>query len=230
MYAFILQEEDMAEILNRLNEVRRGVMFIIEAPSGTGKTTVVKKLLEQDKKLNWSVSVTTRAPRAGEQNGVDYYFISDAEYDKLLQEDAFYEHVDSQYGSRYGTLRSEVDEFLNIGQDVLFDMDWEGLRQMKAKAPDDVVSVYMLPPSIKELRRRLEGRSTDSKEIIEKRMSLVLEKMQHWTEYDYVVICGDLDQTVDTIRQIFSAERMKRKRQIGLIEFTQKLIDEVKNG
>ncbi len=230
MYAFILQEEDMAEILNRLNEVRRGVMFIIEAPSGTGKTTVVKKLLEQDKKLNWSVSVTTRAPRAGEQNGVDYYFISDEEYDKLLQEDAFYEHVDSQYGSRYGTLRSEVDEFLNIGQDVLFDMDWEGMRQMKAKAPDDVVSVYLLPPSIKELRRRLEGRSTDSKEIIEKRMGLVLEKMQHWTEYDYVVICGDLDQTVDTIRQIFSAERMKRKRQIGLIEFTQKLIDEVKNG
>jgi guanylate kinase len=186
--------------------------------------------LEQDKKLNWSVSVTTRAPRAGEQNGVDYYFISDEEYDKLLQEDAFYEHVDSQYGSRYGTLRSEVDEFLNIGQDVLFDMDWEGMRQMKAKAPDDVVSVYLLPPSIKELRRRLEGRSTDSKEIIEKRMGLVLEKMQHWTEYDYVVICGDLDQTVDTIRQIFSAERMKRKRQIGLIEFTQKLIDEVKNG
>ena len=230
MYAFILQEEDMAEILNRLNEVRRGVMFIIEAPSGTGKTTVVKKLLEQDKKLNWSVSVTTRAPRAGEQNGVDYYFISDEEYDKLLREDAFYEHVDSQYGSRYGTLRSEVDEFLNIGQDVLFDMDWEGMRQMKAKAPDDVVSVYLLPPSIKELRRRLEGRSTDSKEIIEKRMGLVLEKMQHWTEYDYVVICGDLDQTVDTIRQIFSAERMKRKRQIGLIEFTQKLIDEVKNG
>lgn len=220
----------MAEILNRLNEVRRGVMFIIEAPSGTGKTTVIKKLLEQDKKLNWSVSVTTRAPRAGEQNGVDYYFIGDAEYDKLLKEDAFYEHVDSQYGSRYGTLRSEVDGFLNVGQDVLFDMDWEGLRQMKSKAPDDVVSVYMLPPSIKELRRRLEGRSTDSKEIIEKRMGLVLEKMQHWTEYDYVVICDDVDQTVDTIRQIFSAERMKRKRQIGLIEFTQKLIDEVKNG
>ena len=224
------KREDMAEILNRLNEVRRGVMFIIEAPSGTGKTTVIKKLLEQDKKLNWSVSVTTRAPREGEKNGVDYYFISDAEYDELLKKDAFYEHVNSQYGSRYGTLRSEVDGFLNIGQDVLFDMDWEGMRQMKAKAPDDVVSVYMLPPSIKELRRRLEGRSTDSREVIEKRMGLVLEKMQHWTEYDYVVICGDLDQTVDTIRQIFSAERMKRIRQIGLVEFTQKLIDEVKNG
>jgi len=220
----------MAEILNRLGEVRRGVMFVIEAPSGTGKTTVIKKLLEQDKKLNWSVSVTTRKPRAGEQDGVDYYFISDEEYDKLLQEDAFYEHVDSQYGSRYGTLRSEVDGFINVGQDVIFDMDWAGLRQMKAKAPDDIVSVYLLPPSIKELRRRLEGRSTDSQEIIEKRMNLVLDKMQHWTEYDYVVICDDVDQTVETIRQIFSAERMKRARQTGLVEFTQKLIDEVKNG
>ncbi len=220
----------MAEILNRLSAVRRGVMFIIEAPSGTGKTTVIKKLLAQDKKLNWSVSVTTRVPREGEKNGVDYYFISDAEYDKLLKEDAFYEHVDSQYGCRYGTLRSEVDGFLNIGQDVLFDMDWEGMRQMKSKAPNDVVSIYMLPPSVKELRRRLEGRSTDSKEIIEKRMNMLLEKMQHWVEYDYVVICDDLDQTVDTVQQIFSAERMKRVRQVGLIDFVQNLVDEVKNG
>lgn len=220
----------MSDIVSFLGNVRRGVMFVIEAPSGTGKTTVVKQLLERDKKLNWSVSVTTRQPRAGEKDGVDYYYVSDAEYDKLLREDAFYEHVDSQYGCRYGTLRSEVDGFLNVGQDVLFDMDWEGLRQMKAKAPNDVVSIYLLPPSIKELRRRLEGRSTDSREIIEKRMNLVLEKLQHWTEYDYVVICDDLEQTIDTIRQIFSAERIKRVRQTGLIDFTQKLIDEVKNG
>ena len=220
----------MAEILNRLGAVRRGVMFVIEAPSGTGKTTVIKQLLERDKKLNWSVSVTTRAPRAGEKDGVDYYYVSDEKYDELLKQDAFYEHVDSQYGCRYGTLRSEVDGFINIGQDVVFDMDWEGLRQIKAKAPNDVVSIYMLPPSIKELRRRLEGRSTDSREIIEKRMNLVLEKLTHWTEYDYVVICDDVEQTIDTIQQIFSAERMKRVRQTGLIEFTQKLMDEVKNG
>ena len=126
----------MAEILNRLGAVRRGVMFVIEAPSGTGKTTVIKQLLERDKKLNWSVSVTTRAPRAGEKDGVDYYYVSDEKYDELLKQDAFYEHVDSQYGCRYGTLRSEVDGFINIGQDVVFDMDWEGLRQIKAKAPD----------------------------------------------------------------------------------------------
>ncbi len=220
----------MSDIVSYLGGVRRGVMFVIEAPSGTGKTTVIKQLLARDNKLNWSVSVTTRAPRAGEKDGVDYYYVSDEKYDKLLQEDAFYEHVDSQYGSRYGTLRSEVDGFLNIGQDVLFDMDWAGLRQMKAKAPDDIVSIYLLPPSIKELRRRLEGRSTDSQEIIEKRMNLVLEKLQHWTEYDYVVICDDLEQTIDTIRQIFSAERIKRVRQPGLVDFTQKLIDEVKNG
>ena len=220
----------MSEILEHLNKVRRGVMFVIEAPSGTGKTTVIKRLLEQDKSLNWSVSVTTRKPREGEVDGVDYHYVSDEQYDKLLQADAFYEYVDSQYGCRYGTLRSEVDSFLNVGRDVIFDMDWDGLRQMKAKAPNDVVSIYMLPPSVKELRRRLEGRGTDSREIIEKRMNMLLEKMQHWVEYDYVVICENPEQATAAIQKIFFAERMKRVRQTGLAEFTQSLVAEVKNG
>lgn len=220
----------MSELLHRLNNVRRGVMFVIEAPSGTGKTTVIKRLLAEDENLNWSVSVTTRKPREGEVNGVDYYFVSDEEYDKMLAEDAFYEYVDSQYGSRYGTLRSEVDGFINVGKDVIFDMDWDGLRQIKEKAPEDVVSIYMLPPSVKELRRRLEGRGTDSKEIIEKRMNMLLDKMQHWVEYDYVVICDNPEQATYAIQRIFFAERMKRVRQTGLADFTQKLIDEVKNG
>lgn len=220
----------MSEILEHLNNVRRGVMFVIEAPSGTGKTTVIKKLLEEDKKLNWSVSVTTRKPREGEVDGVDYHYVSDAEYDKLLKEDAFYEFVDSQYGSRYGTLRSEVDGFLNVGHDVIFDMDWDGLRQMKSKAPNDVVSIYMLPPSVKELRRRLEGRGTDSRETIEKRMNMLLEKMKHWVEYDYVVICENPEQATAAIQKIIFAERMKRVRQLGLTEFTQHLVDEAKNG
>ncbi|MCQ2735443.1 MAG: guanylate kinase, partial [Alphaproteobacteria bacterium] len=146
------------------------------------------------------------------------------------EEDAFYEKVDSQYGSRYGTLRSEVDSFINVGQDVVFDMDWCGLRQMREKAPNDVVSIYMLPPSIKELRKRLEGRNTDSQDVIDKRMAVIADKMKHWVEYDYVVICDDPEQTVDTIQQIFSAERMKRVRQIGLKEFTQKLMDEALHG
>lgn len=220
----------MSEVIQRLKTVRRGVMFVIEAPSGTGKTTLIKKLLAQDKNLKFSVSVTTRQKREGEVDGVDYYYVTDAEYDKLVQEDAFYEKVDSQYGSRYGTLRSEVDSFINVGQDVVFDMDWVGLRQMKEKAPNDVVSIYMLPPSIKELRQRLEGRKTDSQEVIDKRMAVIAEKMQHWVEYDYVVICDDPDQTVDTIQQIFSAERMKRVRQVGLKEFTQKLMNEALHG
>lgn len=220
----------MTDILEQLDKVRRGVMFVIEAPSGTGKTTVIKQLLAQDKELKFSVSVTTRTRREGEVDGVDYHYVTDAEYDKLLAEDAFYETVNSQYGGRYGTLRSEVDNFLNVGQDVIFDMDWIGLRQVKEKAPQDVVSIYMLPPSIKELRRRLEGRGTDSQEIINKRMGMVLEKMEHWTEYDYVVICLNPEQAVNTIQKIITAERMKRVRQLGLIDFTQKLVEEVKNG
>lgn len=229
MNILILQEETMSELLHELNDARRGIMFVIEAPSGTGKTTVIKRLLAEDKHLNWSVSVTTRQPRAGEVNGVDYYYVSDEEYDKLLKEDAFYECVNSQYGCRYGTLRSEVDGFINVGKDVLFDMDWDGLRQLKEKAPNDVVSIYMLPPSVKELRRRLEGRGTDSKETIDKRMNMLVDKMKHWVEYDYVLICENPEQATLAIRRIFFAERMKRVRQTGLVEFTQKLVDEVKN-
>ena len=220
----------MDDILEHLNSVRHGVMFVIEAPSGTGKTTIIKRLLAEDDSLNWSVSVTTRERREGEVDGVDYHYVTDAEYDKLLQEDAFYELVDSQYGSRYGTLRSEVDGFINVGKDVIFDMDWDGLRRMREKAPKDVVSIYMLPPSIKVLRERLEGRHTDSQEIIDKRMGLVLEKMKHWTEYDYVVICINPEQATNAIQKIIFAERMKRERQTGLKEFTQSLVDEVKNG
>lgn len=213
----------MTDIINTLKKVRRGAMFIIEAPSGTGKTSVIKKLMTLDNNLKFSVSVTTRQPREGEKDGVDYFYISNEKYDELLKQDAFYEHVDSQYGSRYGTLRSEVDSFINVGQDVVFDMDWVGLRQMKEKAPDDVVSIYFLPPSIHELRQRLEGRGTDSKEVINKRMSLILEKIRHWKEYDYVVVNVDVNQTVETVREIISAERMKRVRQTGLEQFVAQL-------
>ena len=220
----------MTEIIERLSKVRQGVMFIIGAASGTGKSTVIKKLLERDSNLNWSVSVTTRAKREGEVDGVDYHYVSDEEYDRLRAEDAFYECVDSQYGNRYGTLRSEVDGFINVGQDVIFDVDWVGLQQIKEKAPNDVVSIYMLPPSISELRRRLEGRGTDSAEIINKRMNLVGEQLKHWQEYDYVVVCDDLEQTISKVAKIFSAERMKRYRQKGLNEFARQLIEEAETN
>jgi len=219
----------MTDIIEQLKKVRRGAMFIIEAPSGTGKTSVIKKIMALDNNLKFSVSVTTRQPRVGEIDGVDYYFISDEKYEQLLHGNAFYECVDSQYGHRYGTLRSEVDSFINVGQDVIFDMDWVGLRQMKEKASDDVVSIYLLPPSIRELRTRLEGRGTDSQEIISQRMNVILDKMQHWKEYDYVVVNVDLNQTVETVKEIISAERMKRVRQTGLNVFISRLVQEAKN-
>ncbi len=217
----------MDEIIDRLKKVRKGAMFIIEAPSGTGKGTVAKELLRRDKNIKFSVSVTTRPKREGEVEGVDYYFVSDEQYDEFLAQDAFYEHVDSQYGSRYGTLRSEVDSFINVGQDVLFDMDWLGARQMKSKAKDDVVTIYLLPPSIKELRRRLENRGTDSPEVIKKRMDLILDKMSHWDEFDYVIVNVDLEETILKIQKIISGERMKRVRQVGLKRFVKELVKEV---
>lgn len=216
----------MADIVDVLRKTRKGAMFIIEAPSGTGKSTIVKELLKQDSNLKFSVSVTTRKPREGEKDGVDYYYISDEKYNELLAQDAFYEYVDSQYGSRYGTLRSEVDSFINVGQDVIFDMDWIGARQMRQKAPNDVVTIYLLPPSVKEVRRRLESRGTDSKEVIEKRMNLVAEKLKHWNEFDYVIVNADVEETVRKVQRVISGERMKRVRQTGMPPFVESLLKE----
>lgn len=219
----------MKDIINRLKKVRKGAMFIIEGPSGTGKGTIAKEILKRDKNIKFSVSVTTRKPRVGEVDGVDYYFVSNEQYDEFVEQDAFYECVDSQYGDRYGTLRSEVDSFINVGQDVLFDMDWAGARQMKEKAKDDVVTIYLLPPSIKELRQRLENRGTDSKELIEKRMNLILDKISHWDEFDYVIVNVDIEETVLKIQKIISGERMKRVRQVGLRGFVKELIKEAQD-
>lgn len=220
----------MEEIIDRLRKVRRGAMFIIEGPSGTGKGTIAKEVLKRDPNIKFSVSVTTRKQREGEVDGVDYYFVTNEQYDEFLAQDAFYEHVDSQYGDRYGTLRSEVDSFINVGQDVLFDMDWLGARQMKSKAAEDVVTIYLLPPSIKELRERLERRGTDSKELINKRMALILDKMSHWDEFDYVIVNVDIEETVAKVQKIISGERMKRVRQVGLKRFVHELVKEVEEN
>ncbi len=219
----------MTDIIDRLKKVRKGAMFIIEGPSGTGKGTIAKELLKRDSNIKFSVSVTTRKPRPGEQEGVDYYFVTNEQYNEFMAQDAFYEFVDSQYGDRYGTLRSEVDSFINVGQDVLFDMDWAGARQMKEKAKDDVVTIYLLPPSIKELRHRLENRGTDSKELIEKRMNLILDKISHWDEFDYVIVNVNIEETVLKIQKIISGERMKRVRQVGLKGFVKELVREAQD-
>lgn len=216
----------MDEIIDNLKKVRKGAMFIIEAPSGTGKTAVVREILARDENIKFSVSVTTRAKRDNEVDGVDYYYVTNEQYDEFLENDAFYEHVDSQYSARYGTLRSEVDSFINVGQDVLFDMDWAGARQMKEKAGDDVVTIYLLPPSIKELRRRLESRGTDSEEVINRRMGIILDKIVHWDEFDYVIVNVDLEETIAKVQKIISGERMKRVRQVGLKHFVRELMKE----
>ena len=221
----------MEDVINYLRKVRRGTMFIIEGPSGAGKGTVIKEILARDPHIKFSVSVTTRPQPHNEVDGVDYYFITDQQYDQLIKEDAFYEYVDSQYGNRYGTLRSEVDSFINVGEDVLFDLDWMGARQMKEKAGADAVTIYLLPPSIKEVRRRLEGRGTDSPEVIEKRMNMVLEKISHWDEFDYVVVNEELEDTVEKIRRIISGERMKRVRQLnGLKTLVDSLVKEAQEA
>lgn len=220
----------MSDIIEKIKQQRKGAMFIIEAPSGTGKSVVIKELLRQDTNLKFSVSVTTRAKREGEIDGLDYHYINDAQYDEFLAQDAFYEYVNSQYGNRYGTLRSEVDSFINVGKDVVFDVDWEGMRQIKEKAPNEVVSIYLLPPSIKELRRRLESRGTDSKEVIEKRMALIVDKLKHWNEFDYAIVNVDVDETVTKIQKIISCERMKRVRQVGIKVFVDALMKQAEEA
>ena len=209
-----------------LRKNRRGAMFILEGPSGSGKNAIIERLITADKNLRFSVSVTNRPIRQGEKEGVNYYYIGSEEYNKLLAEDAFYEHVASDYGVNYGTLRSEVDGFLKVGQDVLFDMDFPGIVQMKGKAGDDVVTIGIVPPSIAKLYERLVNRG-DSEEVIAKRMKMLRTRLSYMSCYDYVVINDKLDESVAKVQRIISGERMKRVRQIGLKDFMVQLMKEI---
>ncbi len=202
---------------------RRGLMFILSSPSGAGKTTISRMLLNADEEIKLSVSVTTRAPRAGEIDGVHYHFCSDAEFDRLVEEDDFYEwaHV---FGHRYGTPKGRIRAALKEGQDFLFDIDWQGTQQLYQKDQQDVVRVFILPPSIAELRSRLEGRGTDDDQTIDARMERARAEISHWDAYDYVVINKDVDGCFAKVREILHAERMKRQRQTGLIPFVRELM------
>lgn len=217
----------MSHIGEVMGKVRKGVMLIIAAPSGTGKGTVIKKIMEQDDNLHFSVSITTRDMRPGEVNGKDYHFVSEEEYMEFKNSGQLYEDA-TVFGNYYGTLKDEVDSFINVGKDVVFEIDWQGSRQLKEKAPNDVVSIFLLPPSLVELRQRLIDRKTDSMETINYRMENNIEEVRHWEEFDYVVINEDIDETVYKVRKIISGERMKRVRQTGLSEFVDKLIKEDK--
>ncbi len=202
---------------------RRGLMFILSSPSGAGKTTISRMLLDADPAIKLSVSVTTRPPRPGEKDGVHYYFVDDAEFDRMVEEDDFYEwaHV---FGHRYGTPKGAIRNALKEGQDFLFDIDWQGTQQLKQKDDQDVVTVFILPPSLAELRQRLESRAQDTAEVIDSRMERARGEISHWAEYDYVVINDDVQACFAKVREVLDAERMRRTRQTGLIPFVRELM------
>jgi guanylate kinase len=191
-------------------------MFVLASPSGTGKTSMARKILAADPEIGLSVSATTRAARPGEIDGKDYHFVSDAAFDALVADNALLEwaHV---FGHRYGTPREPVREALAEGRDVLFDIDWQGTQQLKARDAKDVVSVYILPPSLAELERRLVSRGTDSPEVIAGRMARAAAEISHWSEFDYVLVNDDFDACLAQIKSILASERLRRSRRKTLL-------------
>jgi len=204
------------------NIQRRGLMLVLSSPSGAGKTTLSRRLLGADSAITMSVSATTRAPRKGEEEGKDYFFVSPSMFRQMADSDAFLEHA-LVFGNHYGTPREPVQLALAKGRDVLFDIDWQGTQQLRQRAGDDLVSIFVLPPSHEELERRLRARAQDAEAVVAERMAKAAGEISHWAEYDYVVINDDLDSTLDKIRTILDAERMKRGRQTGIPAFVGKL-------
>ncbi len=202
---------------------RRGVLFVLSSPSGAGKSTIARKLLAAEDDLSMSVSATTRGPRPGEVDGKDYHFVDLEEFRRMVSEHEFLEwaHV---FDNRYGTPRAPVEAMLSAGKDVLFDIDWQGAQQLFQIAGGDVVRVFILPPSMAELRQRLVSRNTDSVEVIDRRMARAAAEVSHWDGYDYVLVNDDAEDCFRKVQNILAAERLRRSRQTGLIGFIRKLM------
>ena len=203
---------------------RRGLMLVLSSPSGAGKSSISRQLLDADDNLFLSVSATSRKRRPGEVEGVDYSFVSTEDFQLMINGQDFMEYA-KVFDHYYGTPKDPVEKQLAEGRDVLFDIDWQGTQQIKAQARDDLVSVFILPPSIAELERRLNKRGQDSPETVAKRMSKAADEMSHYPEYDYIIVNHDLDQSVARVKAILEAERLKRDRQIGLTDFVKNLRD-----
>ncbi len=201
---------------------RRGLMLVLSSPSGAGKTTLSRRLLAEEKGLDLSISVTTRPKRRGEVNGRHYHFIDRKKFDQLVRDGDLLEYAEV-FGNGYGTPRKPVERALKQGRDVLFDIDWQGTQQLRERAEDDLVSVFVLPPSSGELSRRLHTRAQDDKKVIRARMAKASDEMSHWAEYDYVVVNRDVDRAFGEVRAILAAERLRRKRQPGLSAFVRGL-------
>ena len=201
---------------------RRGLMLVLSSPSGAGKTSISRALLERDPKLSLSISATTRPQRQGEVDGTHYHFVTAEAFDAMVAEDALLEHA-QVFGHAYGTPRAPVERALSAGCDVLFDVDWQGTQQLRERARDDLVSVFVLPPSTEELERRLRARARDPEEVVQARMAKAADEMSHWAEYDYVVVNHDLEDSVTAVQAILAAERLRRQRQVGLGDFVKTL-------
>lgn len=201
---------------------RRGLMFVLSSPSGAGKTTLSRLLIDRMPGLRMSVSATTRAMRPGEVDGRDYLFVDKPRFDAMVKGDELLEWA-TVFDNRYGTPRAPVEAALSAGQDVLFDIDWQGTQQLREKARADVVSVFILPPSVGDLEKRLHSRAQDSDEVIRKRMSRASHEMSHWAEYDYIVINHNVDDAFAEVQSILKAERLKRERRTGLVSFVRGL-------
>jgi len=198
---------------------RRGLMFVLSSPSGAGKTTISRMLLERDEAIRMSVSVTTRPMRPGEVDGKDYHFVDRATFDRLNGEGQFLEHAEV-FGNMYGTPRAQIEQGLEQGHDFLFDIDWQGTQQLRQSMRTHVVPVFLLPPSMAELHRRLTSRGTDSKDVIAGRMARARDEISHWDAYDYVLVNEDVATCYEQVRAILEAERLRIERQTGLIAFT----------
>jgi guanylate kinase len=197
-------------------------MLVLSSPSGAGKTTISRALLEMNDNLSLSVSATTRAMRPGEVSGRDYYFVDQERFDRMVNGFEFLEHA-TVFDQSYGTPRAPVENALAHGNDVLFDVDWQGTQQLKQNARDDLVSIFILPPSHDELENRLYARAQDTDEVVKDRMSKATSEMSHWAEYDYIIINSDINESVAQANSILSAERLKRDRRIGLSDFVREL-------
>ena len=208
---------------NNPDVARRGLLIILSSPSGAGKSTLAARLRAWDPTLNFSVSATTRAPRPGEEHGREYYFHSREEFHDMVAKGDMLEHAEV-FGNYYGSPKGPVEEAINAGRDVLFDIDWQGGQQVRASAlGKHVLSIFILPPSIPELERRLYSRAQDSKEVIDGRMSKSRDEISHWPEYDYVLVNEDLDETEARLKTIVAAERLRLSQQPDLVNVVRRL-------
>jgi guanylate kinase len=202
---------------------RRGLLIVLSSPSGAGKSTISRMLLGADREVTMSVSATTRPMRPGESDNVDYHFVDDAEFDRMIAANEFVEwaHV---FGHRYGTPKPPVKQALREGRDILFDIDWQGARQLEPDFGEHLVTIFLLPPTMAELEQRLRSRGTDSEQVIAERMRRAADEIDHWAEYQYVLVNTDMNTCLAQVRSIVAAERSKRVRQTGLVNFVRELM------